>query len=432
MQRQVAFYVPRLSHLKVVAPVVDHLVRHHPGAFHVSLLFPGWKISKSGLQPTLKDFQAVFGDRVATHELTDGSAFVRLIKTGSIDAVVNLTTRVAEIDQDTLQALRRESLNRGTKWVALPYLFAQDHFIVERPRDTLDTWDLICVTGPRSIDYILSHLNGLAAGDVRELHERLAITGYPELDGITQLQDEPTIRQKYGLPVDQPIIYVSTAPSFYPLVSSSRSLRGLEMRFRGTWDFSLRGLAAYTASSRYPVLISYRRYLSSLRRFADANHACLVAKTRAKHGDPAYLKDYMDHVVDDQSFFPFTTLELMRVSSLYVGFYSASVIEAVAIGLYAMTVLFTPVEQAEPQPGSRLRSAFFHRNPGSLWNTPGVSEIMDGTKRSGVAALERFARSSLDAYVVDEQRRTQLLDRFVSYRGTSSERFVEVLASCWS
>ena len=431
MSRRVAFYVPRVNHLRVVAPVIDYLVHHCAQKFRALILVPGWRTSKQPWQPQPDEVRALFGEQVELTYLEDVAAWVRLIQTASIDVLVNLTTQVAEIDQRTVHTLRHESRKTGTKWVALPYLFAQDHFIVERPRYTLDTWDLICVAGPRSADYILSHLNGLAAGDVRELHERLVITGYPELDGIDQLPDEKTIRRKHGLPLEKPIIFLGTAARLYPQANHSRTMHGLESRFMGEWDVSLRGLIGLAASLRYPARASYRQFLSAIRAFADRNNACLVAKTRAKHRDPSYLTDYVDYVFGDQSFFPFTTLELLRVSSLYVGLWSVMALEAVAMGLYALTMLSVPVELTEPVDRLGWSREFYHR-PGGLWNTPGVSESIDGAKRSCYARLNRLARSSLAEYAVDEARRTQLLDQLVSYRGTSSERFVEVLASCWS
>lgn len=431
MPRQIAFYIPRLNHLKVVAPVIEYLVRRHPQAFRATILFPGWPISKSALQPRLKDFHTIFGDRVAAYELQDASAFVHLIKTGSLDALVNLTTQVAELDEGTVQRLRAASLQTGTKWIALPYLFAQDQFIVASPRVALATWDLICVPGPHSADYIRSHLNGAASEVTRALRDRLVITGYPELDGIDTLSDEKTIRHNYGLPLDKPIVFLAPSARLYPQSNHSRTMHGVESRFLNEWDFSPHGLVGLVASMRYPVVTSYRRFLSVLRAFADRNNACLVAKTRAKHRDPHYLTDYVDYVFNDQSFFPFTTLELLRVSSLYVGFWSVTALEAVAMGLYAVTMVSIPLRLTEPIERLAWSGEFYHR-PGGLWNTPGVSEQIDGTRRSCHARLNQLARSSLDAYAVDEARRIQLLDQFVSYRGTSSAKFAEALVACWS
>ncbi|MBI3021858.1 MAG: hypothetical protein HYY59_07665 [Candidatus Omnitrophica bacterium] len=432
MQRRIAFYMPRVNHLRAVAPVIDYLVRHCAETFRVTVLYPGWKTSKLALQPKAEDFSSLFGNRVAVERLEDPFALLRLIRTGSIDALVNLLTQVTDVDPRLLATLRAESRKVGTRWIALPYVFAQSEFVLKEPEAARDMWDLICVEGSCSVEYIESHLNGASRALTQALMKRVVIIGYPELDGVGLLADAQTIRHKYSLPADRPLIFVATAPTFYPLVNRSVTMYGLERRFRAEWCLSLRDLAGYLASLHHPVLTPYRRYLSALRRFADANNACLVAKTRAKHRDPSYLTDYVDYVFGDQSFFPFTTLELLRVSKLYVGFYSSAVIEALALGVYPITMLFMPIERVEPSPVRRAWFEFFHRGEGSLWNTRGVSELVDGTNRSGAAWLKRFVRSSLEQYAVDGSRQAQLLDKFISYRGRSCERFVEVLASCWS
>ena len=242
------------------------------------------------------------------------------------------------------------------------------------------------------------------------------------------LESPRRLREKYGFSATQPIIYVSTAPSFFPLVSTAACLRGVEMRFRGQYRFSPRGLVAQVVSQRYPMVVPYRRYLKALRAFADVNGAMLIAKTRAKHRDPAYLTDYVDALIDDRCFFPFTTLELLHIASLYVGFYSATVLEAMALGLYSFTAMFVPVELAEPAASWRAWSQYFHRNPGSLWNMPGVSSLLDGTSKECLQQLDAFSCASLKDFQCDEQARQKVLSQFMGCLGSSSQRCMEILA----
>lgn len=432
MSRRIAFYLPRENQLKVIAPLVKYLVDHCADEFRPLILIPGWKTSKSKPQPNIGELRALFGDPVELIQLEDAMALLRLIQARSIDAVLNLTVRVCDMDLATTQLLRDESRKRGTTWIALPYLFAGEEVVLEDPALAVELWDRICVVGLRSVEYLESHLNGTSDHLGQRLLERVRVTGYPELDGFNQLSDAEGIRRKYGFPLERPIIFVATAPKFYPLVNGSRMLQGLEARFRHDRAGALRSVLALATCCRYPVLVSYRDYLKALRIFADANGACLVAKTREKHRDPDYLREYVDYIVDDRSFFPFTTLELLRISRLYVGFYSATAMEAAAAGVYAISILFLPKELVEPLPSRRARSGFFHSNPGGLWNTPGVSEVIDGTTRSGSAWLDRLARSRLEEYAVDERQRMNLLDQFVSCVGNSSAQVVEVLRESWS
>lgn len=433
MERRVGFYLPRDNVLKVMAPIAQHMLRRGAGALRPVFLVPGWRISKAQRQPRADAVRLAFGGQVEVIRLDDIDALERLIASGSLDAFVNLTPTVCEIDLTALRRLREISRRVGTIWIALPYTFASEEMILEDPALALELWDRVCLIGRRSVEYLELRLRAASSPLRAPLLARTAITGYPELDGLSMLDDERAIRRKYGLPLDRPIIVVATAPSFYPLIRRSRTLQGLEMRFRGAWPRSPGGAAAWAASAwRYPRVASYRRYLRALRAFADANGACLVAKTRDKHRDPRYVRDMVDSIVGDDSFFPFTTLELLRVARLYVGFYSAMTLEAVAAGVYAISALFMPPPAINRSPADRMRAEFFHRNPGSLWNAPGVSELIDGTTRAGAAALERLAHARFEAYAVDERQRAALLERYVSHLGRSSQRVVEVLEESWA
>lgn len=432
MRRRIAFYVPRTNYLKVLAPVVLHLLRHCAAEFEVLILFPGWAIRKTALQPREEDFQRIFGSQVALRRLPEVEAFLQLIRGGSLDAVINMTARVYDIEPAALEALRAASRQRGVKWMAVPYLFTQDYFIAENPRAVADTWDCIGTLGPASLTYLESHLRQADPPLAHVLRSRVTVMGFPELDALAESVDAQAIRRRYGLPLDRPIVYLSTAPVVYPLVNASWRSRGVERRFRGETDGFFGDLAGRIASLGDRQVVSYRRYVQAVRRCADANGACVVAKTRAKHRDPAYLRQYVDVLIDDTSYYPFTTLELLRVSDLYAGFYSASVMEAVAAGVYAITFLFVPVEIAEPQPLAQAWANIFHRNPGSLWNAPGVSAMIDGTSPSAGEALERLANGRLQDFRIDPAARERLLDRFVGYRGASAARIANVLRGLWA
>ena len=430
MTRTVAFYLPRVNYLKVMAPIIAHL--QTSTRFRPLILLPGWPLSKPALQPTVEHLQPLIDRGVDVETLPTADHFDALIHSGRIHAVANLTPEVADIQPELLTKLVAESHRRGILWIALPYTFAQDQFVLEHPERAADTWDVICTLGPRSMAYIDTELRRVSPALADRVKPRLAVTGYPELDGIDSLDDEATIRRRYELPPDKPIIVLASAPPFSLLVESAPpSLRGLDLRFRGQLGRSIGDVAAFASSLRYP-LVRYRDYLAALRRFADENGAWLVAKTRAKHQDPPYLAEYAHAIIGDRSYFPFTALELMRVASLYVGFYSAMTIEAVAMGVYAISILFVPPELAEPQARWRRLSDHFYREPGGLWNTPGVSEVVDGAGQSSRDWVRNFSTARLGRYRTDAGRQTAMLDAFISYRGRSTERLVEILMDRWS
>jgi hypothetical protein len=425
--RRLAFYLPRENQLKVLGPVLDHLTRREADRFQVRVLIPGWRTNKKALDAeAAASLQADLGGRIAVQALNHPTALTRLAAYGEFDAFVNLMPVVSEVDETTLQGFRSASRKAGVKWVALPYIFAQDQFVLEDPAGAVELWDVIGTVGSRSLQYLERELAGVEPCLARRLRDRIIVTGYPELDALDEAIDVHVIRAKYGLPRDKPLVFVATAPSF-AAVDDSWRMRGLRARFFGTRLASAGNVVGSVASFRDPVMVPYRRYLTALRQFADANGACLVGKTRQKHHDPPYVGDYLDHLLGDRSFFPFTTLELMRASSLYFGFYSATVMEAVACGVYAITALFLPSDLVPPQPQWRRGIDFFERLPGGLWDTPGVSAVIEGTRGAGQAALARFARSKLENYGGDKDERRAALGKYVSFLGRSSERVVDAI-----
>jgi hypothetical protein len=428
--RRLGFYLSRENQLKVLGPVLDHLVRGESNRFHPVVLVPAWKTAKKALdREGAVRLQAQFAGRLTVEILDRPAALMELVKQGAFDAFVNLMPVVAEIDEATLQAFRSASYKAGIKWIALPYIFAQDQFVLEQPAAVVERWDMICTVGAQSIAYLERELSGVEPCLARRLRERIVITGYPELDAVDDGADAIAIRRKYRLPADKPLVLVATAPSMSAHGTSWR-LRGTRARFSGTCTASPGNLLGCAASARDRIVIPYRKYLGALRRFADANGALLVGKTRAKHDDPAYVQEALDLLIGDVSFFPFTTLELMRVSSLYFGFYSATVMEAVACGVHAITALFLPPDLVPPQPQWRRGIDFFERLPGGLWDTPGVSSVIEGTRRSGAAALGRFAGSSLDDYAGSKEYRREVLSKYVSFLGCSSPRVTDAIDAC--
>jgi len=65
-----------------------------------------------------------------------------------------------------------------------------------------------------------------------------------------------------------------------------------------------------------------------LRRWCDDRGILLVVKTRAKNGDPAFLRRYADRYIGDEDLWPYTSAQLMAVADRCVHFQSGAVIEA--------------------------------------------------------------------------------------------------------
>lgn len=425
MTRRIGYWVPRASHLRTIAPVIDYMLQ--AGGFEIVVIRPGWPIGKAALEPETDPVPALFGDRVTVVTVPAPGLFADIVLNRAIEAVVTFNAEVVDLP-DADQA-RRRTRTRGVRWVSLPYVYHQDLLCATQPDTMARDWDLITTLGPRSIELIDARLGGVAADVRRRLLDRLAIVGYPELDGLARI-DEAAVRAKYGLPPARPIVYVSTANTFRSHGTGGWTGRAYEARFRGRDTFSVRAALGMPATLRHPHIVPYRDYLGALRRLADRNGALLVAKTRGKHHDPDYLADAVDAVVGDAEFYPFTTLELMSVSSVYFGFLSMSALEALACGLYAITAYFVPLQHVVA-PVFAEWSWLHLTAPGSVGNTEGASEIIDGTTAAGRRRLATLATSDLADLRGRPAVREALLDRVIAFRGKSCAAFVDALSGVW-
>ena len=230
----------------------------------------------------------------------------------------------------TAPTLRRLTRRRGVRWCALDHCGDNLSFLLEG--ESTNGWDAVS---------LLSVEGARLAGSMTE---GVACQGYPELDQLTTVVgDRAACRAKWNLPQDQHVLFFGTAACPIRLG-----------RVRRWWFEQMR----------------YWRIVRILRQWADEHGAFIVAKTRAKHRDPAWLLRYADKVVGDVSFYPFTTLELLRAADLYVGFASAMAIEACAVGIPQVHLYGWPPEWAEWPSGWPFKREFFLK-AGGLWNCPG-------------------------------------------------------------
>ncbi len=423
--------MPRGNYLKVMGPLIAHVVAERGTDCRAVVLLPRWGTSKPQLWLDRATVSALWQDGLEIIELAHPDDLRQLVRAGTLDALFSVQPALSDLSAEQVASLRAASVTHGTQWIALPEGFSQDAYLITETESILANWDLVCLTGTRSVAFVESHLEQMAPATARSLRARTAITGYPEFDALATLPTESQSRATYGLPVDTPLVFVATAPRIVPLSVNTWRARGIDMRFRGEGSVRDR-VRALATTVQYPTLVPYRTYLDSLRRFADRNGAALVAKTRAKHQDPACLTDTVDYFIEDRSFYPFTTLELMQCCRLYFGFYSNTVSEAVASGVHALTALHMPPDVAHWRPEWRGLSRAMSWGESGLWRTPGIAQVIDGTSRESADALSRLADSRLDDYRSDEEHRANAMREFFNYPCNSSALVLDALASRWN
>jgi len=159
-----------------------------------------------------------------------------------------------------------------------------------------------------------------------------------------------------------------------------------------------------------------------VRAFCDANGAALVVKARDKDPVPGYLSRRADRVLYDRAYYPATILELLRVSSLCVHFFSTVAYEAAYAGVPSICVAPRGEDLGFPLVWQEW---FLNLDVGGSFNFPGVvypvglGEFVDG-----------FARRRLGDYPLEPAARAQYVERFVGFDdGKSSDRVLDAVQS---
>ncbi len=429
--RSVVVYLAFENQLKNFGSLIRYLLDERASEFRVTVVIPQWLAEQNNRavarnNMTEEILRSLWGSRIDVCEMSHPDKLVAMARSGSIEVFLASRGRLEGLPDPYVAATRAESLKLGTTWVALPEGFSLDFMVFDDLSTMLERWDVWCLAGPRSLRYVEQRLKNEPSELAKKVRSRLAVVGFPQFDGLALLKDSVTLRSKYGLPAEKPIVFVATAPLFYPLASSTLTARGLVQRFRSESDWSVRGVLARGLSCRYSRLIRYTEYLSALREFADRNDACLVGKTRSKHQDPEYVSDYLDYLINDTSFFPFTTDELLSVAQLYFGFYSTAATEALVHEVYAYTTTFVPRAEIEAPKEKEWAETFFFGQEG-VYQRKGIGTLIQGTAPDASSRLQMFARSSLSDHEVDHEQMLDFRTDLFSYFGYSSKIIVDSL-----
>ena len=407
--------------MKVVAPVIDYLIKR-PGNLSRPLVIFHTDTSKPASQPTYESVRSIFGEQVETRAIDRGSELIEMARKGEFSVWLNVTTKVHEIPEQEFASFTRTCRDQGIKFVALPHTFETEMFAAEDHEDVVRDWDLVALVGRRSKAYIEQALSRESKETRQRVLDKCVVTGYPELDQLDGF-DQLKIRQKLGLPLERPIICLGTAALYY----SDKGLAKLTgQRFRGFSGLGPQRLKGLLDGLKGIKVVTYRRYLSALAKMARRNGALLVAKTRGKHNDPEYLNKYVDILFLDQEFFPFTTLELLAVSSVYFGFYSTMAVEAVAAGNYAFTFVHIPPELVE-LPAYYAAGRFLCLDPGASWDWPGASETIKGADSRTLGRLKALSRCGLDEFKVRPDSLEAWRREFISAPGRASANVVAAI-----
>ncbi len=417
--KTILYYCTRFQFLKLYGPVIAAQQRLFPETKAVIFIHQG-QDTKKHIVATKENMRCV------DWMFTD----VDVVESETIDAVISHYEVKALVAVGVGTFLSKEKVKelrkQGIKFCALGHIGDEILHILMLGSQVMEEWDVITTLS----EYWLEVLFSAGKGKVDEQLARKKIkpVGYVELDQIKDFQAE-SIRKKYGLPSDKTIIYLSTAPVFWNLSKKDKAL--LQNPFRASTSLAAKAitffLQPYLRSRQMEQLVSYRKILSRLRAAAPKEKFFILAKTRGKHNDPSYVKEYVDLVVeegDGADFYPFKTLELMYICDCYVGFHSASVIETVFLKKFSVSLMPIPDELYDQKVEYPLQQMIFHN---ILWKRPGACVGYRIYRQQEWQEFQEFLQK-ISLVEFDESKRREIVTKTVGYDDFSSgDRFITVV-----
>lgn len=259
-----------------------------------------------------------------------------------------------------------------------------------------------------------------AAAVAATLKRRGVVVGTPEMDHVHGI-DPAAVRARLGLEPEHPVVLYIPFPfnsNPHPFWvrhvygGGSDTLRRLSVWWRGNARY--REQAARGLTDRGTV--------EAVRAFCDRNGAALVVKEREKDPAPRYLRERADRVLGDEAYYPATILELLRISSLCLHFFSTVAYEAAYAGVPSLCLAPDLDDLGFPP---MWREWFLNLDEGNSWNFPGV--IYPITIEEVVRELPR---RRITDFPLEPAARAQYVERFVGFDdGKSSDRVLDILQS---
>lgn len=388
---KVAFIVRRLSEYRALGPVVDRA------------LASGWRVecwhdytqprsgSKAYMFPAVEDAPRFRHGCPATRTYASIDELIGWLRRGDVDAVVSIGTPPPEASAQHLPG-------RRPRWICVQV--ATDTF-VHNALDALERCDLLALHTPFWRQWAAGYYAARAGqSDVSALAVRLArpatYVGSPEIDA-RRLIDRDEVRRRWGIPPDRPVVVLLPFPqgvgkaSFWPkkiFGDSNRARRALNMiAYR---QFKYWNRAFHDLSDEHVV--------RAIRAFCDRQGAFLLVKSRQKTPIPSYTRAVADLCVYDESYYPPTILEALSIASFCISFYSLGVVEAAAASTPNLCITFTAEDYLGGHRDEYVHfERLFTRNPGGLFEFPGVSRTVTPEEAIAELRTRRLSEFAVDA-----------------------------------
>ena len=339
-KKRVGFVITNAPQLKLVLPIINKMLNSYhsyPVLFVSSTYHRGVKKNQN-----YKSEYNPFHDKVEIHDMDTFQALGSVIH----DANINIVIMESFLESELMRAIKKSG--------ALVFYLQHSHDVVSvfpysKTFDEIMLFDKFLLFSDywaeEMINSYRKNLN-LTETEVKLLEARLVSVGFPELD---QLQgfDKNQILEKHNLPKDKnkiiffdPIGYVHHVPNFYykycfkPYGTIFNKikliLKDLKFdfihHFPHIWKFFPYFIKRIISDGKP---INYKKLFDTIKRICLDNDYLLVTKSRLKNNDPDFIKSGVDYYTYDKEYYPYTFLELLFISDVYIGFNSTAVLEAV-------------------------------------------------------------------------------------------------------
>jgi len=259
-----------------------------------------------------------------------------------------------------------------------------------------------------------------AAAVAETVRRRGTLVGTPEMDQAHWI-DPAAVRARLGLAPEQPVVlYIP-----FPFKSNPRTF-WVRHIYGGSSDLLRRLSVWWQGVPQYREHVARgwndRAVVDAVRAFCDANGAAFVVKARAKDPVPGHLARRADRIFYDDAYYPATILDLLRISSLCLHFFSTVAYEAAYAGVPSICIAPDGEDLGFPPV---WREWFLNLDAGGSWNFPGAVYPLTLEQALRELPLRRIA-----AFPLEPVARAQYVERFVGFDdGKSSDRVLDILES---
>lgn len=249
-----------------------------------------------------------------------------------------------------------------------------------------------------------------------DLNRQSCWPGMLQMDQVHQIGSSEEIRKKYGIPQDKKIILVLPWTTYVGGFWSDKVFCE-KNRFKAIANTILKRRWEYLKSALWGR--NYEAIKKSLLKLEKNNDALIVIKTRDKVESDPFFKNHI--IVSDDSYYPATILELMKISSLCVSIRSGSVRESAFMGVPKISISYEIewLDRYSPEQ-LKLERLLYNDEEGSLF------KFQDAiTDLSIEKAIQELPHLKIQEMKVCSKARQNYIEKFVGNDvGDSSERLI--------